>query len=267
MGVCSKLGLAVLVLAIGCTPALAQQGPPDQPPPPPSNGAQAGPGPGGPRGPMRNRGMHVWVDHGRGRGWAEWPSRPGDWGSAMGMGEMRRGGAGLNRAFGQAERALNNPQVRQQLGISDQQATKLEQQATDFLKTMVQDRANVEIQRIDLQSLLAAENPDRSAIDNQLQKVSDAQLALRKSIVDFMLNLKQEITPEQRQKIQEFLRARRMGNFGRENGGWQGGAGGRQPNMRRHSGRQQNWQRHNNSNSPQNSQGEPQGSTPQTTNQ
>jgi len=265
MGLCSKFGLAILVLALGCTAVLAQQGPP--PPPPAPNGAPARPGPGGPGRSMHVREMHVWINSGRGRGWAEWGSRRnGDWGSAFGRGDMGFGGARSTGALAQAERALNNPQIRQQLGISDQEATKLEQQVTDFQKTMVQDRANLDIQRIDLQSLLAAENPDRSAVDDQLQKVSDAQLAVRKSAVNFALTLKQEITPEQRQKIRDFLRERRFGGQGRENGGWQDGAGARQSNGRR-GGRSQNWQRRNNSASPQKSPGEPQGSTPQTTNQ
>lgn len=209
MGFCSKFGLAFMVLALGCTSALAQQAPPDQPSPPPPNGALAGPGPAGPGRSMHVREMHVWADRGQGRGWAAWGRGDDDLGSALGMGDIGLdGGRGIG-ALGQAERALNNPQIRQQLGISDQEATQLEQQVTGFLKSMVQDRANLDIQRIDLQSLLAAENPDRSAVDDQLQKVSDAQLQLRKSAVNFALTVKQEITPEQRQKIREFLRQRR----------------------------------------------------------
>jgi len=270
MGVRSKFAIAILALALGCTPVLAQQGPPDQPPTPAPNGPPAGPGPGGPRGPIRGRRMRVWINRGPGRGWAEWRDRDnnGDWGASLGMGDFGLGDTGLNGRLAQAERALNNPQIRQQLGISAQEATKFEQQLTDFLKTAIQDRANLQIQRIDLQSLLAAENPDHSAIDNQLQKVSDAQLTLDKAAVNFALTLKQEITPEQRQKIREFLRERRSGNLGRENSGSQGGPGawrsGRHDRSRSQS---QNRQRQNNSASPQNSPGEPQGSTPQTTNQ
>lgn len=269
MGVRSKFAIAILALALGCTPVLAQQGPPNQPPAPAPNRAPAGPGPGGPRGPMRGRGMHVWIDRRPGRGWAGWRSRngSGDWGSALRMGDLGLGETGLNGPLTHADRALNDPQIRQQLGISDQEATKLEQQVTDFLKTMVQDRANLDIQRIDLQSLLAAENPDNSAVDDQLQKVSAAQLTLDTAAVNFALTLKQEVTPEQRQKIREFLRERRSGSLGRENGPWQRHAGAWQSNRRHRSGRSQGRQRQNDSASPQNSPGEPRGSTPQTTTQ
>jgi Spy/CpxP family protein refolding chaperone len=162
---------------------------------------------------------------GGGRAWAERGGRRGfaAWGRGRGMRDdmgLGLGGFGLN---GSGERALRDPQIRQQLGISDQQATKLEQDITNFRKARIQDRANLEIQRIDLQNLLAADNPDRAAVDSKLQQVSAAQLALEKSAVDFAVTLKQEISPEQRQKIRQFLRERR-GGFARAEGGTRGGA-------------------------------------------
>jgi Spy/CpxP family protein refolding chaperone len=165
---------------------------------------------------MRAGGGRAWAERGGRRGFAAW-GRGRGMRDDMGLG---LGGFGLN---GSGERALRDPQIRQQLGISDQQATKLEQDITNFRKARIQDRANLEIQRIDLQNLLAADNPDRAAVDSKLQQVSAAQLALEKSAVDFAVTLKQEISPEQRQKIRQFLRERR-GGFARAEGGTRGGA-------------------------------------------
>jgi Spy/CpxP family protein refolding chaperone len=224
MRISSKSTLAILAFALACTPAFAQQGPPNPPPAAPP-GVSGDAGPSGPAdAPPRVRQMRVLIERGRGGGSAPWGAEP-----AMGG---NRGMMGLGEAFGmgrlnnvdamlaRAQRLLRNPSVRQQLGISDQQETKLEDLLTDFRKTRIQGRANLAVQRIDLENLLAAENPDRAAINRNLQQVGAAQLALEKSAVDFALNVKQELTPEQRQKIRQFLRQRLERRFE----GMQGGA-------------------------------------------
>jgi Spy/CpxP family protein refolding chaperone len=206
----AKVAVATLVLALGCTPVPAQQGASENPPPPPQS-MPAGRGPGGPG--RQAGGMRGWAGRGRERGFAD-RGRDRRRGGEMGFG---LGGFGLDGPLVRAERALRDPQIRQQLGISDQQASKLEQDITTFRKAQIQNRANLEIQRIDLQNLLAADNPDRAAVDSKLQQVGAAQQALEKSAVDFAVTLKQEIPPEQRQKIRQFLGERR-GEFGRVGG-------------------------------------------------
>ncbi|MGH9687273.1 MAG: Spy/CpxP family protein refolding chaperone [Candidatus Acidiferrales bacterium] len=282
----AKAAVRSLVLlltgALSCMPALAQQGTTSNPPAPTAQGDQAGPGPGAPGAPPPRRpGIQVWVNHGQGRGWAEWGSRGdrGHMGAEFGMSEMGMGGAGLGGLLTRAYRALNNPQIRQQLGISDEQATKFDQQLADFAKTMIHDRANLQIQQVDLQNLLAQPNPDRSALDNQLQQLSAARVQLQQAAVNFYLTLKQEIPPEQQQKIRQFLRERRpvawQGGGARSRGwSWRGqrrghvmgsqppdGSGAERRNEQQQYGPDQNNQNY------QNSQGEPQGGTPPTNNQ
>jgi Spy/CpxP family protein refolding chaperone len=202
MAIRSNLAIAIVVFALGCTPALAQQAAPDDPPAE-AQGAWAGPGPGGPGGPgMRRDQVRVRVERGEGRGFGAWRH-----GGRMG-GEMGMGGFGLDMPLARAMGALRNPQIRQQLGISDEEASKLEQDVTNFRKTSIQDRANLEIARIDLQNLLAAETPDQAAVDSKLQEVGAAQLALEKAAVDFAVTLKAEIPQAQREKIRQLLRER-----------------------------------------------------------
>jgi Spy/CpxP family protein refolding chaperone len=148
-------------------------------------------------------GVRMGMERGRSRGMGM-----GD-GMGLGLG-LGMGRFGANGFLARAEFALRDPQIRQQLGFSDQQVAKLEQELTDFRKAMIQNRANLEIQRIDLRNLVAADNPDRAAVEKKLQMVGAAQLALQKSVVDFALTLKQEIMPEQREKIRQFLRERRQ---------------------------------------------------------
>ena len=104
-------------------------------------------------------------------------------------------------------------------GISDEQAAKIRKQELDFRKTEIRGRADLEVKRIDLKALLAADTPDRGAINAKLQEISAAQLSLQKSSVDYRLSMRDAITPEQREKLRQLMRNR-----------WQrdGGRGGRQ---------------------------------------
>jgi hypothetical protein len=201
MNIHTKIGLAALALALSCGPMLSQDGP---------DGAAAGQqggrerfGPGGPQGPGGELGG--------------WGHRHG------GFGRGERGG---RREFG-LSRLLSDPDIRTKVGISAEQAAKIRQQESAFRKTAIRQRADLEVKRIDLRDLLSADKPDRAAIDSKLQEISASQLAAEKSRVDFRLNTREAITPEQREKLRQALRDRWQGR---------GGAGRRGPGARGQSG-------------------------------
>jgi Spy/CpxP family protein refolding chaperone len=208
----SKVTLAVLALALSCTPALAQADP--QNPPLQQQGPRDGFGPRGPMGKMRTMGPG---GDGRGR-WGHAPLRGG---FNRGGRHFGRGGRKGMRGFGQGPRefglmrALRDPAIRQQVGITDEQFAKIRQQESDFRKTEIRDRADLEVKRMDLHDLVSADKPDRAAIDSKLQEISAAQLALEKSAVDDRLDMRDAITPAQREKLRQAMRDR-----------WQGGRGG-----------------------------------------
>lgn len=113
------------------------------------------------------------------------------------------------RGFGLGQ-LLNDPNVRQQLGVTAEQAAKIRQQESDFRKTEIRNRADLEIKRMDLNDLLSADKPDRAAIDSKLQDISTSQLALEKSAIDYRLTMRDALTPAQRQKLQQLMTQRRQ---------------------------------------------------------
>lgn len=191
MGNYSKAPFAVLVLALSCSPLLAQEGPPD--PPAEHQGARDG---FGSRGPMRSG-----EDQGR------WGHRHSGFG---------RDGRNGRRHSGFA-RLLNDPSVRQQVGITDEQIVTIRKQELDLRKTEIRGRADLEVKRMDLNALLAADKPDRAAINAKLQEISAAQLSLQKSAIDYRLTMREAISPAQREKIRQLMRERwgRGGGSGR----------------------------------------------------
>jgi Spy/CpxP family protein refolding chaperone len=179
----SKAAVAVLAFAIASFPSFAQtfqQGPPP--------GQSQGPDGIGPRGPMRQM-------------------RPGEPRGPRGRMGMRGWSMG-EREFGLG-RLLSNPDVRQQLGVTAAQAATIRQQESDFRKTQIRNRADLEIKRMDLNDLLSADKPDRSAIDSKLQEISAARLAMEKSAIDYRLTMRDALTPAQRQKLQQMMAQRR----------------------------------------------------------
>jgi Spy/CpxP family protein refolding chaperone len=224
-----KASFATLVLVMGsllATARAAQQGPPPDPP-----GDQGGrpDGPGGPGGHggrmgMRNRMGQDGRDGADGRwgGGGQWGRNGGGRGGRMGMRMGMRGGPG---EFGLAG-LLNNPEVRQQIGVSADQAAKIRQQESDFRKTEIRNRADLQVKRLDLRDLLSADKPDRAAIDSKLQEISTAQLAMEKAAVGHQLDMREALTPAQREKLRQWMTQRHDRERGAERGEGGGPRGG-----------------------------------------
>ena len=204
MDIYSKAALAVLAVALCSAPVLAQDEP--QGPPPEQQGPQdefVARGPMQPGDPGDQRGPGGPREEGFGRG------------NHMGMRGPERG----RGEFGLA-RMLNNPAIREKVGITAEQFAAIRKQESDFRKAEIRDRADLEVKRVDFRDLLEADKPDRAAIDSKLQEINNARLALEKAAVHFHLAMKEAITPEQREKLHQLMseRWRREGGPGRPGG-------------------------------------------------
>ncbi|HUK30425.1 MAG TPA: Spy/CpxP family protein refolding chaperone, partial [Candidatus Acidoferrum sp.] len=167
--------------------------------------------------------------------------RPG--GMGMGPGGMRAGGGrGMRPGFGPGgmgmrpgmggrgemglARFVNNPNMRQQLGITDEQVAKFHTMNEDFQKAGIQNRATMQIKRMELNDLLRADKPDRAAIDRKLGEVNAAQAASEKAIIDHMLAMRTILTPDQQAKIKTMMQDRPGPGMGPGMGPGRGGRGG-----------------------------------------
>ncbi len=184
-----KSAVVILALAFSASPALAQ-GDLQDPPAQQQDGRDGFRHP-GPMHSMKPGGEQGRWGHGR---------------EGFGRGN-RMGGRGFGRGareFGLG-RLLDNPDIRQQLGITAEQAAKIRQQESDFRKAEIRDRADLQVKRIDLADLLAADKPDRTAIDSKLQEISASQLALQKSAIDYRLTMRDTLSPAQRDKLRQLM--------------------------------------------------------------
>lgn len=175
----------IAVLAVATAPLLAGA---QTPPPGPPGGIS--PGPGGPQ--MRQRmGPRM---GGQMRGGRMHFGRRG-----MGM----RGRMGLGRL-------LRNPAMRERLGVTPEQATKIQAQDSTFAKAQVQNQAKLRVKRMELDELLAADKPDRALIDKKMRELNEAQFAEQKAAMDHRLAMREALTPEQKEKMQQWMQEQRQ---------------------------------------------------------
>jgi Spy/CpxP family protein refolding chaperone len=193
----SKLAAALMAACLVPALAFSQSVVPDAP------DNQAGPaGPPttvtvhGPEGPGMDMRMDVDVRRGPGMGM--------DMGSGMGRGMGM--GMGMHRGGGHEmglEWAINNPKLREQLLITPEQVAKIRQESLNFRKAEILSRADLEVKRLELDSLLEAETPDRAAIEKSLRAANAAQFTVEKAAIDHQLAVRDLVTPEQRKKLEK----------------------------------------------------------------
>jgi len=138
----------------------------------------------------------------------------------FGDGRWGRGPAAMSmhrRAHREAmlSHLVNNPEIRKRLGITDEQAAKIRTQSSDFLKAEIRNRADLQIKQVELHDLMAADKPDRAAIDAKLQEISSVRLAAEKAAIGYRLDMREVLTAEQREKIQHLREEFRHGGPGR----------------------------------------------------
>jgi Spy/CpxP family protein refolding chaperone len=186
MRIHSKVALALVSFAVSLPLAFGQNGAPASAPPPPPSQSQAGPNQ-----QFRHRSMHQ-----------QPMNRPGQWDRGD-RGDMRWG-RGMHRHHEfMLARLANNPAFRAKIGMSAEQAQKIRTETFDFQKAEIRDRADVQVKMLELREMMSAETPDRGAINSKLDEVSAARLTQAKAAVNFHLDMKAALTPDQKLKLQE----------------------------------------------------------------
>jgi len=144
--------------------------------------------------------------------------RDGQRGFANRAGRRAFADGGGRRGFGGGGgmlRMAENPRVRQYLGLTDEQVSRLHKIGVDAEKASVQTRADMQLRHIELRELMRADNPDHDAIMQKLDEVNALQGKMAKQRAETMLSARSVLTPDQLKKIKTFM----------ENRGAEGGPG------------------------------------------
>lgn len=151
------------------------------------------------------------------------PPQQGKW--ERGPGRMHGGdrmGTPMGFPFGAW---WKNPEVVQQIGLTDDQAGRIDKTFQDFRAKLVDLHTNLQKQEEQLKPLVDADTPDDGAVMAQVERVAQARIALEKANAQMMLAIRHVLTSDQWKKLQERSPGRR--HFGeRPEGPKPGGDGG-----------------------------------------
>ena len=86
------------------------------------------------------------------------------------------------------------------LGLSEQQVTKLKSLMTDYKKARIRDKAEVKLAEVDAQRLVHDQKADMAAIEDAVRKSEAARTKLRLDGIRTLREASATLTPEQREK-------------------------------------------------------------------
>jgi protein CpxP len=93
------------------------------------------------------------------------------------------------------------------LGVSEEQHTKLRTIIHDYAKTQIRGEADAKVAELEVQTLVHDQKSELPAIEKAMRKSADAELALRLEGVKAFRAATAVLTPEQREKWRGMLRS------------------------------------------------------------
>lgn len=156
---------------------------------------------------------------------------PGFGGPGMGMGMGHGPGMGMHRGpgrggFGRGHGRGPGPMAHlEELGLSGQQKDRIEAIRDAQRREGIEVRRDLELAQLDMRKLMRDDAPDRRAIESQIDRIAALRARLQKSRVGTMLEVRDVLTPQQRQKLEQ-LRERGPDGDARPGGRGPRGPGG-----------------------------------------
>jgi len=105
------------------------------------------------------------------------------------------------------------------LGLSDQQIDALKAIRIRVTKDTIKKSADLQLARVDLREILQKDPVDMKAVETSLKKVESARTDLKLTHIKAWQEMKAVLTPEQRKKLKEEIKAGFMMHDGRHGHG------------------------------------------------
>jgi Spy/CpxP family protein refolding chaperone len=131
------------------------------------------------------------------------------------------------RPMGMMGRGMGGPmmlaRVARAIGLTDEQRDRMRGLRTAHQKEMIRMGADARIAKMELAEALRQPNPRPEDVKAKVAAVNAARGQMLEKTVNFRLEMKKVLTPEQREKIKDLMMNRMMGGGGRGGWGWGGG--------------------------------------------
>ncbi|MGB9032857.1 MAG: Spy/CpxP family protein refolding chaperone [Acidobacteriaceae bacterium] len=121
----------------------------------------------------------------------------------------------MQRTFhdGHFGRWWNDPQLAQQLNLTDQQKHQMDDIFLQSRLKLIDLNANLEKQETLLHPMIEADQPDEAKILGQIDAVAQARADLEKANAHMLFDIRKTLTPDQWQKLKAMREEHRSGKM------------------------------------------------------
>ena len=135
----------------------------------------------------------------------------------------------FERAFRFHGRFWDNPKIAAALKITPDQQKEMDDILFQHREKLIDLQAGLKRAELEMEPLMNADEPNRTSIESQIDKVVAARGALERANADFLLDIRMKLTPDQWKEIKNFRAEGGMRGMHRE---WGPGGPGARMRMR-----------------------------------
>lgn len=95
------------------------------------------------------------------------------------------------------------PHMKEMLQLTEEQQKKIETLKSALDKELLDLKADLRVKKAELEKLLIAENPSKTAIEKKIDEIGALRTRIHKALVNHKLAIREILTPEQRIKFDQ----------------------------------------------------------------
>ncbi len=122
---------------------------------------------------------------------------------------MRHAGFGIMMAEKNLFPAKMLLKVKDEIGLTEEQVTKIEKMEEIYQESAIKKHADIKVQELKFHSYLKSDQIDRSKMEKMIRDIAKKRTDLQIDHINYLLDLKNLLTPEQIEKI-DALKKERM---------------------------------------------------------
>jgi Spy/CpxP family protein refolding chaperone len=97
---------------------------------------------------------------------------------------------------------------KEEIGLTQEQVTKIEKMQELHQETFIRKQADIKVKELKFNSFMKQDQINRSKMEKMIREIAKMKTDVQISHINYLLDLKNLLTPEQVQKLEEFKRER-----------------------------------------------------------
>jgi Spy/CpxP family protein refolding chaperone len=130
---------------------------------------------------------------------------------------MRHAGFGLRMAEKNLFPGRMLLKFKDEIGLTADQVTKIEKMNDLFGEAKIRRQADIKVQQMKFQTYIKKETVDRKKMEKMIRDIAKMKTDMQIDNMNYLLDVKKVLTPEQITKIEEFRNQRRKDRMNRRN--------------------------------------------------